>query len=587
MSSVGPAEVATAPAAADPTDDLLPLSVRSIVEERWWRPVEAGAALETLRQDDQFMADPTEHPALFGDHGVVHVRDIARGVESLAATTDGLLLPRRPPDRQRFLVATALLATYLHDIGMADPSPVGRRVHALVAAQAPFTSEADDLISLLLAQRGAIVRRLEEVDADVPFGQPLDVVLRELWSLNMAHSKSTVPIAVLNDPAALRVLMQRCVFTSLDDHRRSDRTPPADQPGPPAFDVHTQHYRDPRTSYGWLTAPAPSHRALVHDVIDALRVLRAADALRQRGTTLRTAAGYEVFVDVRTGQAVYALRESGNTALHLLRVDRTYPAGEANIRVAIVTTEGHLRVAFNRGAFDTTTAQDHAIEGSAEVLVDIALDVLPSFDTVAPGDLPPPRARSGSMQVFVERPSDGGRFADDVVARVRELRPELADRVRAVAGVEDAETGERDRYHRAEPVLAGTPSAVRIIAGVASRGVKVTAIDPETAFVDVRIARVTAGEEVAAAGSPPMFVYLPTDDGLEINPDGGYLAEAAPSWLPIGVTGAVRRAERNSSVVARTDLDVVMIPAEVFVREWFRPHAAGELADALARGDGA
>ena len=567
--------------AADITDDLLPLSVRNIIEERWWRPVEAGASLDALRHDGQFLAKPTGHPALFGDHGVVHVRDIANGVVTLAKTADGLLLPRRPADRQQFLVAVALLATYLHDVGMVDPSPVGRRVHALFAAQVPFTAEADDVVALLVAHRGAVVRRLEAIDAVDPFGQPLPVVLRELWSLNMAHSKSTVPVAVLNDPAALRLLMQRSVFTSLDEHRRRERTPSADDDGSPVFDVHVNHYHDPRSSYGWLTSSSASHRALVHDVIDALRVVRAADALRQRGTTLRTAAGYEVFIDVRTGDAVYALRETDNRALHLLRIDTCYPAGEANLRVAIVTAEGHLRIAVNRGAFDTTAAMDRAIAGTAEVVADIALDVLPSFDSVATGDLPPRTACNGFMQVLVERPSDHGRFADDVVNRIRELRPELGDRVRAVAAVEDAEVAERDRYLHGGQVLAGTDLAARIIAGVAGRGIKVTAIDPATAFIDVRIARVTAGEELAAAGSPPIFVYLPMDHGLVINPDGGYLSEAIPPWLPVGVTGAVRRAERNSSVVARADLDVVMVPADVFVREWFRPHAPGELAAAL------
>jgi hypothetical protein len=310
-------------------------------------------------------------------------------------------------------------------------------------------------------------------------------------------------------------------------------------------------------------------------------VVRAADALRQRGTTLRTAAGYEVFIDVRTGDAVYALRETDSRALHLLRIDSCYPAGEANLRVAIVTAEGHLRIAVNRGAFDTIAAMDRAIAGTAEVVADIARDVLPSFDSVAAGDLPPQTAGSGFMQVLVERPSDHGRFADDIVGRIRELRPELGHRVRAVAAVEDAEVGERDRYLHGAQVVAGTDLAARIIAGVAERGIKVIAIDPATAFIDVRIARVTAGEELAAAGSPPMFVYLPTDHGLVINPDGGYLSEAIPPWLPVGVTGAVRRAERNASVVARADLDVVMIPADVFVREWFRPHDPAELAAAL------
>ena len=54
-------------------------------------------------------------------------------------------------------------------------------------------------------------------------------------------------------------------------------------------------------AYAWLDSPDPAHRALAEDAVDAVRLVRAADALRQRGTTLRTAAGYDVFIDVETG----------------------------------------------------------------------------------------------------------------------------------------------------------------------------------------------------------------------------------------------------------------------------------------------
>ncbi len=44
----------------------------------------------------------------------------------------------------------------------------------------------------------------------------------------------------------------------------------------------------------------------------------------------------------------------------------------------------------------------------------------------------------------------------------------------------------------------------------------------------------------------------------------------------------VRRAERNSIVVASEAGEALMIPGELFAREWFRPFGQGELADALA-----
>jgi hypothetical protein len=58
--------------------------------------------------------------------------------------------------------------------------------------------------------------------------------------------------------------------------------------------------------------------------------LRCADALRQRGTLLKTSGGYEVLVDSITGSAVYALRR-GDSQLFLLSVPEPFQAGEANI----------------------------------------------------------------------------------------------------------------------------------------------------------------------------------------------------------------------------------------------------------------
>jgi hypothetical protein len=54
-------------------------------------------------------------------------------------------------------------------------------------------------------------------------------------------------------------------------------------------------------------------------------------------------------MEAATGHAVFALRSHANDHLYLLRADSVKSAGEANIRVAAVTPNGHLRVAFQRG----------------------------------------------------------------------------------------------------------------------------------------------------------------------------------------------------------------------------------------------
>src|SRR3954451_15924236 len=108
------------PGAADELDPFLSRSVRTQVEDRYWRPIEAQATLEMLAQDPTFLADPGRHPAIFADHGVVHVRDVAIGLTRLLDTVNGVLLPYRPEPRHHFVQALGVGLAYLHDIGMVD-----------------------------------------------------------------------------------------------------------------------------------------------------------------------------------------------------------------------------------------------------------------------------------------------------------------------------------------------------------------------------------------------------------------------------------------------------------------------------------
>ena len=69
----------------------------------------------------------------------------------LLDTINGVLLPERLPARQRFVETVGVAMAYLHDIGMVDMTPSGRRVHALFAAHAAFGPEVDPLVQHLLA----------------------------------------------------------------------------------------------------------------------------------------------------------------------------------------------------------------------------------------------------------------------------------------------------------------------------------------------------------------------------------------------------------------------------------------------------
>ena len=334
-------------------DAYLPRDVRTYLEERFWRPIEAQATLEVLRDDPEFLADPGRHPAIFADHGVVHVRDVAIGLTRLLDTINGVLVPRKRPGAAKFVQATWRRACLSprHRHGRHDP--VRTAVHALFAAHAAFGQDVNPLVEHLLAT-GPVGTRLAEIADRAPFATPLEIVIREMLSMSVAHSKSAVPPAVLDDRRALRRLMQR-VVSPTSPAFAPPATPDGGRQVAGAGRREHRAYDDPAQSFAWLSAEGGPHAELADDVVDALRVLRAADVLRQRGTVLRTSGGFELSIDAGTARAVCTLRPAAGDAAYVISYDDPRCAGEANISAAFVTPQGHLRIAFHRGGFGTRT----------------------------------------------------------------------------------------------------------------------------------------------------------------------------------------------------------------------------------------
>jgi hypothetical protein len=561
--------------------EVMPMDVLEALEDRYWQPIADNATLEAMRASGDRIDDAPSHPFLFSDHAVVHVRDIAQGVIDLAMSADGVLLPRRDGDRQEFLVSCGVALTYLHDIGMVDPTVAGRRVHPAFAAHTAFTPDFDDIVERLLSADWPVVRRLRQIEASAPFAVPLPVVLRELLSLSIAHSKTAVPPETLDDPTALRTLVRAVVLTDLEQLRLG-MAPRVDAgTSAPAARWYADLDHEP---YGWLTSGQPAHLELVDDVTDALRVLRSADALRQRGSSLRTSAGYEVVMEAATGEAVYAVRTADGSQLLWIRVNGVRTSGEANLRTAWLAPSGDLRVSFHRGAYVSEQARRRAVEATAFAVDDIVADVLPSFATArARYGMPAPSRDPSTMLIQVERPRDRPDFAAEVVVELLARRPHLTGRIHAVADVESADAAERARYHAASRVTADSRESAEIVDAVRRHGFNADDLDVTEAFEDVRRSVVRAGDTLVTAGSPPSFVYIPTSSGLVVHPRGGYRAEAAAAWIPIGATGVVRDAERNSDVVAHDDVDVILIPGELFARAWFKPYDSDRLHELFHR----
>ena len=393
----------------------------------------------------------------------------------------------------------------------------------------------DDVLERLVDDAGPVVRRIDAVHAVAPFRVAPDLVLRELVSLAAAHSKSTFPAALLADCPGLRRSMRDVLLTDLEEHRRAGPTAtpddtPAREPG-----ANARWYPDPvRDAYAWLDSPDAAHRALVDDAIDAVRLVRAADALRQRGTTLRTAAGYEIFIDAESGSAVFALRTAGNDHLLLLRADSPLSAGEANLRSALVTPHGDLRIAFHRGRFSSRGAEGAACDATARVVADIGADVLGAFACRRPSsDLPEPSRVADDMRIELERPADEPSFADAVAGALARRDLSLGLRVAVVADLEGAAPAERARYHRGTAVPADGEEAIGILRALDGRGMKVSSIDRHRAFEDVRRVRLDGGEVLVEARDVA---------GVRVPRDRPGAESAAPRWV---------RARRRARVAAR------------------------------------
>ena len=164
-----------------------------------------------------------------------------------------------------------------------------------------------------------------------------------------------------------------------------------------------------------------------------------------------------------------------------------------------------------------------------------------------------------------------------------ERDPSLARRLVTVADVEGAAPDERRRFYDAAPVRADGPEADEIVRRLAEHGADTSTLDRVGG-----IRRGVPGDDPSRARcwSPrarrPSFVYVPTGAGPG-RPAGRRLRPSPlHPWVPVGTTGVIRRAERNSEIVAEREVDVIMIPGELYARAWLRPLGVDELVARLS-----
>jgi hypothetical protein len=558
-------------------DRWLSPAIRTALEQSHCAHINQQAAFAYLRSDPAFLNPTTTavHPALFADHGVVHARDVAQQVITVLERTHGLLIPRRSPARFERMLGYGVLLAFLHDIGMVDSSPFGRAMHPQVAARTVFSPQLRPLIRTIWADNKAgLPAHLHRLRRAGVLQRPARTVLQEMLALAMGHSKSAVPISLLNDPARLRAVLIETLTTDLQT-QYEQRGAAAVPPSTPAEEGETARgeppARVPAEAFDWLVSRHPAARRLAADAIDTVRALRAADALRQRGDVLKTSGGYEAFVSQGTAKAIYALHD-GNDRLYLLEVDDPILAGEANIASSELDSDGNLRIAFHRGAFAKAEAVAFAVESAALVVDDIQRDVIESFIRPPADPAPAPPKSAQEMALLLEEIDDSVDFVAQIRQHLELLRPALRGRIRTMPSLHQTSERERALYLAAGAVGWTEETRRTLLATMRRAGHRTDLIDPDRAFQDVHHIVLTEGEVLVEAGAPAAFVYIPLGPGLRIWPLGGYESLVARPWVPLGVTGVVRGARRNATVIAEATVELLMIPKGVYLREWHQTH---------------
>jgi hypothetical protein len=573
-----------------------------MIEERYYERVNEHSTLKEALKDPTFLAAPSKHVALYSDHGVVHARDVAQEILKVLDSVHGVLIPRRDPERFAWMQAYGVIVSFVHDIGMVDLSAFGRFMHAERATQTILDPEFDDILEPLWTEdRAGISERLTRLVETGHLNQDARTVFREMLAMAVCHSKTKVAIGFLNDLPRLRANIQTAATTDLrylylhqqveraqralqeaersragvDEHAErlneaeaalaqagdADRRSPfaLAQPRPPYEDFE-------REGFSWLESDQMPGMELVEDVVDTLRALRSADALRQRGTVLKTSGNYEVFVDQRSANAIYALRFD-DEHLYLLEIPDAISAGEANIASSEVDKDGNLRVSFFRGSFSDHETVLYAARSAAYVVNDIQADTIESFQRPE-SDVDDDLRRSSDIEILIEAIDDNPAFADLVCLALLRLNPAAAAQTRVVPSLQANSAIERAHYLKGADLDWDRDRRVALLKKLEAFGHRTGDVDPIKGFIDVRRIRLGAGETLIEAGAPAGFVYIPEGDGLRIVPLGGYDDFYIRPWIPVGVTGVIRGSVRNADVVADQDLTLLTIPRDVYLKYW-------------------
>lgn len=578
-------------------DEYIPANIREALETQFYSKICQKAAAEEFSKDLFSSKDPSRHIALYSDHGVVHMRDVANRGIKLLDDFNGILFPYKEAKNLRCMKSVFVLLTYLHDIGMLDFSPFGREMHPQFASHFAFSSNFNSIVECLANNHeNYLTKQLAELAGQNVFKKNLLVILREIASLAVCHSRSSVPIYILRDPHALRKTMQHIISTPLPllhaeklllkTNCSSDsikhRKPGIACEKLNLSELYSNFFEE---SYSWLVSLAEPAQNFVEDLLDALIFVRIADAFRQRGSNIKTSAGYQIFLNQKTGNAVFSLKKRNNQQSFLLEIKSLHSAGEANISASEFTENADLRFSFHQGCFKNQKALDRIVAATAFVVNDILDDVISSLHRPEESEkkLYGQIKLAGEIKIFIESIDSNPNFAYLVAEEIHKINPHLKNEVKIVPSLLNVTALEKKRYLEASEVSWDLSARIKILQKLFFSGHKTEQVDPKVAFSNVREVQLAPGEVLLEANSSPGFCYIPTDSGLIGDPSGGYDSFEVAAWTIVGATSVMRGSVRNATVKASKSVKVLMMPKETYLKYWDYTYTLKELKSKMNR----
>ena len=596
-------------------NQYLPLEFRDFIENNFYGQIGEKARLKYLKDNPDFHKNMIKHIALYSDHSVVHVRDVALQVIEVIQKANGKLIPFRDEKELDFLKAIGVQLAYLHDIGMYNFSAFGRFMHPEFAAQYVFMDEFESYLKLLWSQNaGQVPAQLLDLFGESFDEAAIQLIYREVLSLSVAHSKSKMPIHIVNSPEKFRKQLIGILSKPLDllffEQKKERLLTKKAQNDPKkqksfqkkiaSFDkkiqkylkknpaentAFTNHYEDiEKDAFRWLTLQEDKFKRFIINLLDVIRCVRSADALRQRGTVLRTSAGYEIFVDRKTANAIYALRDKEQDRLYLLEANKSINAGEANLASSELDTSGDLRVSFHLGSFYKQKIINKAAKNAAFTINDIQADTIQSFKRdphLDKGNFMPPRLPFENIKILIESTNDNPNFTPLVCQYLAKLNPDITQRVQETFSLQGIDIEEVKRYLDGKLLSTYMQQHEsfhqKLLQRLHNQGYTFTTGEPLPGEEDIRVITLLEGEQLIKANSPSGFVYAPLGEGLYVNPLGGYEPSKAAPWTLIGNTGVIRSSVRNADVFAEKNIQLVCIPKETYLQHWYQPLSAKSL----------